>query len=216
MADICKMPTRYMSISGAPLSESDPLQSLVSMLLGSQPSEPHAADPTATLGKWIWQAAHAVAHLSPRTRAPASPRRHRLPKFQSRAEGRIHCRAIAVLAESRAASSLPSRRHPRRERRRAVLAERLSVLAERPSSPSGHPLPSTAPWPSLVERRAVSVLEAAGLQASSSTSASFLEANWELPDYPKQEVGSFQEEPDTSALPQCLRQLVVQPMKVKK
>jgi hypothetical protein len=77
-------------------------------------------------------------------------------------------------------------------------------------------LPSTAPWPSLVERRAVSVLEAAGLQASSSTSASFLEANWELPDYPKQEVGSFQEEPDTSALPQCLRQLVVQPMKVKK
>ena len=103
-------------------------------------------------------------------------------------DGRILCRAIAVLAESRAvvihavlaesrtAPSLPSRRHPRRERRRAVLAERLSVLAEQPSSPSGHPLPSAAPWPSLAEHYAVTFLEAASLQASSSTSASFLKA----------------------------------------
>jgi len=139
----------------------------VSTLLRSHPSEPHVADPIMVLGKRIRQAAHPVANLSPRTRAPASPRSHRLSKFQLRAEGR----AIAIPAESRAliilaVLLLPSPRavsrrpcHPlspsSQERRRAVLAERLSVLTEWLSSPSGHPLLSIVPWPSLAEHRAV-------------------------------------------------------------
>ena len=123
----------------------------VSTLLRSHPSEPHVADPIMVLGKRIRQAAHPVANLSPRTRAPASPRSRSLLKFQLRAEDR----AIAITAESRAliilaVPLLPSPRAVSRrpcrplspssqERRRAILAERLSVLTEWLSSPSAIP-----------------------------------------------------------------------------
>ena len=63
----------------------------------------------------------AVAHLSPRRKAPASPRHSRLRKFYSRAEGHMLCRAVAVLAESHvvAVLAIPSPRAA--PRRRAVL-----------------------------------------------------------------------------------------------
>ena len=146
----------------------------VSTLLRSHPSELHVTDPIMVLGKRIRQAAHPVANLSPRTRAPASPRSRRLSKFQLRAEDR----AIAIPAESRAliilaVPLLPSLRAVSRrplspssqERRRTVLAERLSVLTEWLSSPSGHPLPSVASWPSLAEHRVL------------------LSLSWKLPAY---------------------------------
>ena len=139
----------------------------VSTLLRSHPSEPHVADPIMVLVKRIRQAVHPVANLSPRTRAPASPRSRRLSKFQLRAEGRT----IAVPAESRAliilaVLLLPSPRAVSRrpcrplspssqERRCAILAGRLSVLTEWLLSPSGHPLLSIVPWPSLAKHRAV-------------------------------------------------------------
>jgi len=56
------------------------------------------------------------------------------------------------------------------------LAECRAVTALEAAGLQASSLPSAAPWPSLAERRAVSVLEAAGLQASRSTSASFVEA----------------------------------------
>ena len=55
------------AIGGVPAraGELDRLTSLVSTALGSQPSKPHAANQTMTLGRWIWQAAYEVAHLRP-------------------------------------------------------------------------------------------------------------------------------------------------------
>jgi len=119
----------------------------------------------------------AVAHLSPRRKASASPRHSRLRKFYSRAEGHMLCRAVAVLAESHvvAVLAIPSpRAAPRRPCRPVcILAEssdapsspstslsspsgrrhQVAGVTKRPSaSPSwprrGHPSPSVVPSPS--------------------------------------------------------------------